>query len=146
MCSGWQASATCLQPPQATDALPTHPNTDKLVINQLWIRQPRISCLTAQTVNKSSEQRSPGAFKVWARRFGLKIKAASSLLRGGGVCVRREVCVRNLQITRLCDSLYCTNKCLKALAYHPDSQECFSFISPRSIPLSLCHTPPICWE
>lgn len=135
---------TCLQPPQATDTL-QHTHVDKLVINGLWTRQARISCLTALTVYKSNENRT---LKVWGPvqislgwRKKKERKAASSLWYEGGFWRLFQ----NWRITRPIDSLYCTNKCLKALAYHSDSQGCFSFISPH-IPLSLCHTLPVCWE
>lgn len=51
------------------------------------------------STNHRSEQRGPGAFKVRAGRFGLEITKKLPLVCCGRPS--REVCVRNLQITRL---------------------------------------------
>lgn len=91
-----QVSATCLQ--QAAGALPTQPGAEGWANNQLRIKRSRFPRRTAHTVNQSQERRGPPALKVRAGRLGLQIKSCLLSVAGRP---SRDVCVRNLQITRL---------------------------------------------
>lgn len=141
--------------PQTHNPTHTHTHVDKLVINRLWLWQPGISRLTASTVNKSFEDRTLKVSGLELIALGWVPLSFSSFSKQlppfcGG---RMNFVVSCLKFVKeLVDSstgwlfiLYSTNKCLKALAHQSNTQGCFSFISPR-IPLSLRHTPPICWE
>lgn len=107
MCSEWHIAPTCLHLLRLQT--PPHPNTqrEKMLIKRHKITQVRLSCLTVSTVMQEVD---PCAFKGWVYRFGLKMINLLFLGELWNLC-------KNLHKTKLNDSSYCHNKCLKASAF-----------------------------
>lgn len=110
MCSEWHTAPTCLHLLRLRT--PPHPNTqtEKMFIKRHKLRQVRLSCLTVSTVVKVMQEVNPCVFKGWVYPFGLKMINCLFLGELWSLC-------KNLHKTKLNDSSYCNNKCLKASAF-----------------------------